>query len=84
MPATAHPTREATLTIGALCVGGDWACAHGDLSALRHVAECLADYVDEPLHCELMELADACYCDPDRACASWSRVKEHVYRTARA
>ena len=34
MPADAHATAHA---IGELCVSGDWACAHGDLSALRDV-----------------------------------------------
>jgi hypothetical protein len=61
-------------------VGGDWACAHGDLSGLRYVAQQLADYAAEPVHCELVELATACREDPDRAVALWNRLKPRLYR----
>lgn len=37
--------RETVHTIGELCVGGDWACAHGDFSALREVTQQLAAYL---------------------------------------
>ena len=67
--------------IGELCFGGDWACAHGDMSALGHVARCLAEYAREPLHCELVALAESCRCDPDRATAAWVRLKSLVQRS---
>jgi hypothetical protein len=80
MPTTEKHTIRA---IGELCVGGDWACAHGDLGGLRHVAQQLADYVPEPMHCALIELATTCGCDPDRACALWARLKTDLYRSER-
>ena len=81
MPST---TREVTATIGKLCIGGDWACAHGDFSGLRYVAQQLADYAPEPTHCELQELAGACSSDPDRAAALWERLKSRLFRSALA
>jgi hypothetical protein len=77
-------TTEVSETIGKLCVGGDWACAHGDFSGLRQVARELADYAPEPIHCELVELASACTADPDRAAALWQRLKDQLYREVRA
>lgn len=69
-----------TRRIGELCVGGDWACAHGDLEALRYVARRLADCGPTSLHDELIAVADACYRDPDRATRAWCRVKERLQR----
>ena len=71
-------THEVGETIGKLCVGGDWASAHGDFAGLRYVARQLADYAPEPIHGELVELAAACTTDPDRAALLWSRVKSQV------
>ncbi|HET9988222.1 MAG TPA: hypothetical protein VFQ65_06875 [Kofleriaceae bacterium] len=68
--------------IGRLCIGGDWACAHGDFAALRAIAQRLADQVSEPLHCELVALAEACRGDLDRATVMWERLKDCVYQTA--
>ena len=80
-PMTPIPcTAEVSETIGKLCVGGDWACVHGDFSGLRHVAQQLADFAPEPIHCELAELAAACSTDPDRAAALWDRLKNQLYR----
>lgn len=64
--------------LGELCVGGDWACSHGDLEALGDVAGRLARYMDEPLRCELITLVEICRCDPDRAVAAWIRLKPQV------
>jgi hypothetical protein len=68
-------------TIGQLCVGGDWACAHGDLEALAHVARRLAECTTEPLHCELVELASLCQSDPDRATMVWTELKPQLFRS---
>jgi hypothetical protein len=76
-------TPEASETIGKLCVGGDWACANGDLGGLRHVAQQLADYVPEPVHCELDTLIVACASDPDRAARLWDAIKNQLYREVR-
>lgn len=67
--------------IGELCVGGDWACAHGDLEGLRDISRRIAIYAREPLHCELAALAEACLCDPDRATAGWVRIKGLVQQS---
>lgn len=76
------PSTEPTRTIGQLCVGGDWACAHGDLAALRHVARSLAGRVPEPIRRELHELAAACLREPERAGALWARVKAELPRAS--
>jgi hypothetical protein len=73
-----HPPEPASRAIGKLCVGGDWACAHGDLEALGDVAVQLADYVREPLHRELVALCALCHDAPDRASAVWMRLKTQV------
>jgi len=70
-----------TRAIGELCVGGDWACTNGDLEALGDVARRLAEHTCEPLHCELVALADACRSDPDRAAATWLTLKERVQQS---
>ena len=70
-PATDH-------AIGELCFGGDWACAHGDFSALRDIAQRLATRCTEPLHCRLIALGDACLSEPERAVASWVRLKDDL------
>lgn len=75
---------EAARAIGALCVGADWACAHGDLAGLRHVARELAAHVPEPLRGKLLEIARACLVDPDRAAARWATVGHGVRRSVRA
>ena len=77
----ASPPDETALAIGELCASGDWACAHGDFSALRDVAHRLAAYESEPLHCDLIALADACTSDPERAGALWDRLKGRLFRS---
>jgi hypothetical protein len=71
--------KERAFTIGELCVGGDWACAHGDLAGLRHIAKQLAEQLREPMHCDLVILADSCYGDPDQAVARWMALKDQLY-----
>ena len=77
-------TSDASHAIGKLCVGGDWACANGDLNSLRYVAQQLADYVPEPIHCELAALVTACETDPDRAVALWTSLKNRLYQEVHA
>jgi len=76
------PTTNASrdILIGRLCFGGDWACAHGDASALRDIVQQLAERMPEPLHCELIALAERCCDEPDRAAGSWPVLKELVFR----
>jgi hypothetical protein len=66
--------------IGKLCVGGDWACAHGDIEALGYISGWLEEYAREPLQCELVELADMCRSDSDSAVSTWLRLKTQVLR----
>lgn len=73
-------TPEAIETIGKLCIGGDCACAEGDFVGLGCIAQQLADYAPEPIHCELAELASVCTVDPARATALWDRMKSRLYR----
>jgi hypothetical protein len=81
MSKPAETRREITRRIGELCFGGDWACAHGDVSGLRDIASRLSDYAPEPLHCQLQELSDVCRYDPERATALWTALKDQVYQT---
>jgi len=69
-------------SIGKLCVGGDWAWAHGDVSALRHIAQQLAVRFGEPTHCDLMNLAELCLHDLDAAGALWAGLKARLYPTS--
>ncbi len=80
---TPTTTKEASGAIGKLCVGGDWACAHGDFGGLRYVAQQLASYAPEPIHCKLAELAAACATDPDHAVEIWDHLKNELYRQTR-
>lgn len=64
--------------IGQLCVGGDWACAHGDIAALRFVARELAISARDPLHRDLLALAETCREDPDLAVEQWSQLKRRL------
>lgn len=73
-------TPQTIEAIGKLCVSGDRACANDDLAALRHVVRQLADYVPEPIHCELEALAAACTAAPHRVAALWDGLKNQLYR----
>jgi hypothetical protein len=84
MPMSGVEPSPSAHEIGKLCVGGDWACAHGDLGALRHVAQTLAVHAKEPIHCKLVELAEACTWDPEHAVARWMQVRDQLYDTADA
>ena len=76
---TTDASIESTQQIGRLCVCGDWACAHGDFAGLRHVARQLQDFVADPMHDELGELASACVSDPARAGALWTHIKDVLH-----
>lgn len=64
--------------IGKLCLGGDWACANGNLGALGDIADRLITCSPAPLHCELARLSALCRYDPDRAIAAWVQLKNRV------
>jgi hypothetical protein len=81
MTTSSCSTVEIRQSVGTLCAGGDWACAHGDFSGLRCVARQLESYVAEPLHCQLVELAAACVSNPERASLLWSLVKTDLHRS---
>jgi len=74
--ATSSP---ATRSIGELCVSGDWAWAHGDLLAMRDIAQQLAIRFGEPIHCDLIKLMELCVDQPAAAAALWARLKEQLY-----
>ncbi|HET9988236.1 MAG TPA: hypothetical protein VFQ65_06945 [Kofleriaceae bacterium] len=68
------PDQHAIFT---LCVGGEWACAHGDFAGLRDVARRLEDYVPE-IRSELRRLETACRDDIDHASAIWVQVERRI------
>ena len=76
-----HSQDPLARTVGKLCLGGDWACANGDLGALGHIAERLANCTPERLHGELIGLSKLCRTDPDHATAAWVRLKSEVLRS---
>ena len=47
-------------------------------------AHSLAAYAAEPLHCDLVALADACTGDHARAGALWDRLKRRLFRAGDA
>ena len=69
-------------SIGQLCVGADWAWAHGEFSALRHIAQQLAVRFGEPVHHDLVELSDLCLHDLDTAGTLWARLKDRLDRSS--
>jgi hypothetical protein len=73
-----HSRNPHTRMIGKLCLGGDWACANGDLGALGDIAERLITCSPETLHCELARLSALCRGDPDHAAAAWVQLKNCV------
>ncbi len=73
-----HSRDPHTRMIGKLCLGGDWACANGDLGALGDIADRLITCSPETLHCELAGLSALCRHDPDRATAAWVQLKNRV------
>lgn len=76
-----HSRDPRARTIGKLCLGGDWACANGDLAALGDIADRLVTCSPEPLHCELAGLSALCHADPERATAAWVQLKNRVLRS---
>jgi hypothetical protein len=76
-----HPASSTTDAIGRLCIGGDWACVHGDVVVLADIARRLADYAPEPLHCDLTALAELCTSEPQRAPAVWMELREQLFQT---
>jgi hypothetical protein len=69
--------------ISALCLGGEWAMAHGDFAGLRDVARRLEQYVPEVLD-ELQALETACQKDIDRASEIWVHVERRITSASRA
>jgi len=65
--------------IGELCFAGDRACAQSDLGALAEIADRLAAFAPEPLHCELEDLAEICRADRIDATAVWTQLKDRIY-----
>lgn len=80
MPLSPHPSLDTGPEVGQLCVGADWACANGDLGALRYMAQCLATHAEDPVHYELLRLAEDCNSDPERAVERWMRIKRTLTR----
>lgn len=76
-----HSQDPCTRTIGKLCLGGDWACANGNLEALGDIAARLVGCTPEPLRSELATLPRLCRDDPDHATALWVRLKDRVLRS---
>jgi hypothetical protein len=76
-----HSRDPRTRTVGKLCVGGDWACANGDLGTLGDIASRLVTCVPEPLRCELSNLSEMCRKHPDEATSAWVQIKRRVLQT---
>ena len=74
------PRATQARTIGELAVAGDRACGLGEVATLEALARELATRVDEPLHCELVGLAESCRGDPAGAIHWWPLLRERVFR----
>lgn len=66
--------------IGVLVTGADWAIAHGDLEALADVARRLSNRATGRTRRALDQISTLCFCDPDRACARWNRLRPTIGR----
>ena len=71
---SSDPNRE----VKELCFSGDWACADGNLDVLGYVAHRVAAYAAEPLHGQLLDLAEMCREYPDHAVAVWLHLKNQL------
>jgi hypothetical protein len=71
--------RAGSISIGKLCVGGDWACANGDVEALGDVARQLSECAFEPLRCQLRALVELCSRAPEHAIGEWRRIKPSLF-----
>jgi hypothetical protein len=78
-----YDQHDAPHAISALCLGGEWAMAHGDFAGLRDVARRLEQYVPEVLD-ELQALETACQEDIDRASEIWVHVERRITSASRA
>ncbi len=67
-------------SVGQLCIGGDWACAHGDFETLQFVARSLAELAPERVRKEVADLAQRCVADPEHAAEAWVDLKARVAR----
>jgi hypothetical protein len=79
LPRESHPAHP----MGALFVGGDWACAEGQLGTLAYVADLLSRCVAEPLRIELVALVRTCHDRPEGAAREWMRVRALAQRALR-
>lgn len=68
--------------IGRLCLGGDWACANGDLDALGDIAARLARCSPEAMRGELTRLAACCRGELHQATVAWVQLKNRALRSA--
>jgi hypothetical protein len=68
--------------IGRLCLGGDWACANGDLDALGDIAERLVRCSPEAMRGELTGLSACCRGELHQATVAWVKLKSRVLRSA--
>ena len=75
-----HTTTEHPLDIEQLVLGGDWACAHGNLEGLEDVAQQLAEIADEPVHSELLAVAQECRTNPEHAIRHWYAAKQRTLK----
>ena len=78
-----QPTSHIARRVGELCLGGDWACAHGDVESLGFIVEELAGLIAGPGDCALGEVVQQCRHDPEAATARWAEVKDRARRAPR-
>lgn len=64
--------------MGQLCIGGDWACAHGNFETLQFLARSIAELTPEPLRREVADLALRCATDPEHAVEAWVVLTDRV------
>lgn len=69
---------DSSHSISTLCMGGEWACAHGDVAGLRDVVHRLEAFVPASVRAELRAVAEACRHDAEHASALWVVAERHV------
>lgn len=77
-----HPapiTRARRHDLGVLLVGGDWACAHGDLAGLAEVAKRLGSLTKGEIRTEAFTLARLCVADHQLAAGRWFELRTRMH-----
>jgi hypothetical protein len=76
----AHELQDSLGAMYRLAVQADCACARSDAGTLESITRQLAFRAIEPLHGDLLDLAEECRYEPVAAIQRWPELRERLYR----